>query len=147
MLSLCRYDKKGRSYHPTCNVAVLSIAGCTSNSNQATPTATPTSTPTPTPKPTPKPTPPHLTVLFFYEPNCPYCEALQPNVTKLETTYAGKVPVERVQSYTNELTDQYNVTTSPTLILLNNGHEVGRWVGVTSTTGISAKISSLLRAS
>ena len=68
-------------------------------------------------------------------------------MTKLETTYAGKVPVERVQSYTNELTDQYNVTTSPTLILLNDGHEVGRWVGVTSTTGISAKISSLLRAS
>jgi thioredoxin 1 len=87
-----------------------------------------------------------LKVLFFYETNCPYCQALGPNVTKLQKTYAAKAPVQSIENYASPLASQYKVSSVPTLILLNNGHEVGRWVDVTNTTKISAKINSLLRA-
>ena len=134
-------------------VATLSIAGCTSstNSNQtansASQTASTTAHTTTSAAASATPVPPHLRVLFFYEANCPYCEALEPHVTKLQKTYAGKVPVQSIENYASPLASQYKVSSVPTLILLNNGHEVGRWVDVTNTTRISAKINSLLRAS
>jgi len=40
------------------------------------------------------------------------------------------------------LTDQYNVTTDPTLILLKNGVEVNRWVDATDATGILAQMNA-----
>jgi thioredoxin-like negative regulator of GroEL len=68
-------------------------------------------------------------------------------VTQLEKTYAGKVPVQSIANYASPLAEQYQVPSVPTLILLNNGREVGHWVDATNTTGISAQINSLLRAS
>jgi len=131
-------------------VASLSIAGCTSspNSNQTASSASQkaSSTAHTTTSAAATPVPPHLRVLFFYETNCPYCQALEPNVTKLQKTYAGKVPVQSIENYASPLASQYKVSSVPTLILLNNGHEVGRWVDVTNTTRISAQINSLLRA-
>lgn len=133
-------------------VASLSIAGCTSspNSNQtassASKTASTTAHTATSASASAKPVPPHLRVLFFYEANCPYCQALEPNVTKLQKTYAGKVPVQSIENYASPLASQYKVSSVPTLILLNNGHEVGRCVGVTNTTRISAQIKSVLRA-
>jgi thioredoxin-like negative regulator of GroEL len=133
-------------------MVALSIAGCTSstNSNQtpssASQTASSTAHTTTSASASAKPVPPHLRVLFFYEANCPYCQALEPNVTKLKKTYAGKVPVQPIENYASPLASQYKVSSVPTLILLNNGHEVGHWVDATNTTGISAQINSLLRA-
>jgi thioredoxin 1 len=131
-------------------VALLSIAGCTSspNNNQTASSSSQkaSSTAHTTTSAAATPVPPHLRVLFFYEANCPYCQALEPNVTKLQKTYAGKVPVQSIENYASPLASQYKVSSVPTLILLNNGHEVGRWVDVTNTTRISAQINSLLRA-
>jgi hypothetical protein len=55
--------------------------------------------------------------------------------------------VQSIVNNASPLADQYKVPSVPTLILLNNGHEVGRWVNATNTTGISAQINKLLRAS
>ncbi|MGZ4934162.1 MAG: thioredoxin family protein [Halobacteriota archaeon] len=85
-----------------------------------------------------------LTVLFFYKPKCPYCQALEPQVTQLQNTYAGKASVQWIVSTESPLTDQYGVTGVPTLILLNNGNEAGRWVDPGNTGGLSAQIDSLL---
>ncbi len=49
-----------------------------------------------------------------------------------------------IVSATSPVTAQYGVTTVPTLILLNNGNEAGRWVAASDTSGISAQINSLL---
>ncbi len=118
----------------------------------------PTSTPVPTPTPSALSTPTasqvpngggaaSLAVLYFYNPNCPHCQALEPQVTQLQNNYAGRVPVQWIINNQSQLTDQYGVSTVPTLILLNNGNEAGRWVGATDTSGISAQIDSLLRTS
>ena len=136
-------------------VASLSIAGCTSstNSNQTANSASQAASTTASMKAKTANTttsasapraPAHLKVLFFYETNCPYCQALEPHVTQLQKKYAGKVPVQSIENYASPLAAQYKVSSVPTLILLNNGREVGRWVNPGNTTGISAKINSLL---
>lgn len=91
-------------------------------------------------------TPPILTVLYFYGPTCPYCQALEstPSFHQLENT--SKVTVTPIVSATSPLTDQYNVSYIPTLILLNHGAEVGRWVNATDASAINAQVSSLLKA-
>ena len=68
-------------------------------------------------------------------------------MTQLQKKYAGKVPVHSIVNYASPRAHQYKVLSVPTLILLNNGHEVGRRGDVTNTTRISAQINSLLRAS
>jgi thiol-disulfide isomerase/thioredoxin len=126
-------------------VASLSIAGCTSSTNtNQTASSTPSASATPKPTPTPTPPPAHLTVLFFYEPDCPYCQALESTTSFHQLENTSKVTVTPIESYTSSLTDQYNVTTIPTLILLNNGHEVSRYVDPTDASAINAQIASLL---
>ena len=131
----------------------VAAAGCTSSTsspnasataNSSSQAATATATPTPTPTPTPPPT--HLTVLFFYEPDCPYCHALESTSSFHQLENTSRVTVTPIQSYTSTLTDQYNVTTIPTLILLNNGHELGRWVAPADASAINARIASLFKA-
>ena len=125
-----------------------------SSSTGHLPTSTPIPTPTPSAYSTPTASqvpngggPASLTVLYFYDPNCPHCQALAPQVTQLQANYAGRVPVQWIINNQSQLTGQYGVTTVPTLILLNNGNEAGRWVGATDTSGISAQINSLLGTS
>ena len=88
-----------------------------------------------------------LTVLFFYSPTCPYCQALESTSSYHQLENTSKITFTPIVSATSPLTDQYNVTTIPTLILLNHGTEVGRWVDATDATGINAQIASLLNPS
>ncbi|MGA3360022.1 MAG: thioredoxin family protein [Halobacteriota archaeon] len=85
-----------------------------------------------------------LSVLFFYKPTCPYCQALE-NTTSFQQLQK-KVNVQWIVSNQSFRTDQYNVTGVPTLILLNHGTEIGRWVDPTDASAINAQIDSLLAA-
>lgn len=139
----------------------IAAAGCTSstspspnatNASSTTTSAQATSarqTPTSSSSPTPTASPTQngsgggsagFTVLFFYEPGCPYCAALEStsSFAQLQT----KVPVQWTVSATSPLTDQYGVTSDPTLILLKNGTEIGRWVDATDATGALAQINA-----
>jgi thioredoxin-like negative regulator of GroEL len=127
----------------------VAAAGCTSstsspNSSATASSSSQTTTASATATPTPTPLPPHLTVLFFYEPDCPYCQALEATTSFHQLENTRNITFTQIESYTSQLTDQYNVTTIPTLILLNNGHEVARWVAPTDTSAINARIASLL---
>lgn len=78
-----------------------------------------------------------LTLQLFYRPDCPYCQALEPQITQLQLTYAGKVTVQWIVS-TGEV---------PTLVLFKNGAQVGGpWVNPGTTAPITAQIDSLLAA-
>jgi protein-disulfide isomerase len=141
----------------------VAAAGCTSatssstnssatanpSSQAATATPTPTATATPTATPTASPSggATSLTVLFFYSPTCPHCEAIEGQVQQIPT-YGGKVSVQWVDTTTqsgyNEL-HSYGATEVPTFVILNGGSEVGSpLVGLTSTDQLNAQISSLL---
>jgi len=139
----------------------IAAAGCTSstspspNATNASSTTTSTQAPSASAAPTSSSSPTvtasptqngsgggsaGFTVLFFYEPGCPYCAALEStsSFAQLQT----KVPVQWTVSATSPLTDQYGVTSDPTLILLKNGTEVGRWVDATDATGALAQINA-----
>ena len=121
-----------------CTILLFCIvaAGCAGNSYSPTPT------PTPTPKPTS--TPANLSVLFFYKPECPFCQRLE-NTTSFQQLQK-KATVQWIVSNQSIRTDEYEVTGVPTLILLNHGTEVGRWVDPADASAINAKINSLLAA-
>ena len=139
----------------------IAAAGCTSstspspNATNASSTTTSAQAPSASAAPTPSSSPTAtasptqngsgggsagFTVLFFYEPGCPYCAALEStsSFAQLQT----KVPVQWTVSATSPLTDQYGVTSDPTLILLKNGTEIGRWVDATDATGALVQINA-----
>jgi thiol-disulfide isomerase/thioredoxin len=77
-----------------------------------------------------------LILQYFYRTDCPVCQNFTPQVDQLASNYAGKVAVQKIES--NGVV--------PTLVLLNNGVEVGRWVNPGTTAPIIAQINSLLAA-
>jgi protein-disulfide isomerase len=111
-----------------------------------TPTVTPAASATPTPTATSPPSGglTSLTVLFFYDPNCTHCQAIEPQVPTTSTD-GGRVSWQWIDSVTSPLTDQYGVTTVPTFVFLSGGSQVGSpVVAPTSTAPVNAEISSLL---
>lgn len=131
------------STSPSPNATNASSTTTSAQAPSASAAPTSSSSPTPTASPTQNGSgggSAGFTVLFFYEPGCPYCAALEStsSFAQLQT----KVPVQWTVSATSPLTDQYGVTSDPTLILLKNGTEIGRWVDATDATGALAQINA-----
>ncbi len=86
--------------------------------------------------------------MFFYRPTCPKCAATEPIITQLQTRYAGKVTVVRINDDDGanaDLISQNRVTIVPTVLLLKNGVEVGRWINQQDdATPIATRIDSQL---
>jgi len=125
----------------------VATAGCTGSSSSPPASATAhssTKAATASATVTPTSTPASLSVLFFYKPDCPFCQRLE-NTTSFQQLQT-KVSVQWIVSNQSFRTDQYNVTGVPTLILLNHGTEVGRWVDPADASAINAKINNLLAA-
>jgi len=73
-----------------------------------------------------------LTLMFFYRPTCPKCQATEPYINQLQGRYAGKVTVQRLNDddpASADLISQYRITEVPTVLLVKNGVEVHRWIG------------------
>jgi hypothetical protein len=129
------------------NSSTKTVSSKATSSAQAVTTVTPTPSVTPTPTSSPSVGgSKSLTVQYFYELECPVCK----NFTKfqmaqfessLSAKHPGKVSIVKISN-----PDAYGVNTVPTLVLLNNGVEVGRWVNPADTTAISSQIDSLLYA-
>lgn len=64
----------------------------------------------------------------FTSEACPACRQVEPTVAELESRGVPIVHVDANQR--REWTQQANVTALPTFIVVSNGHEVGRLVGV-----------------
>lgn len=78
----------------------------------------------------------------FFATWCGPCKALTPILEKLSSTpkYASVVFIKVDVDKLDALAEKFHVTAMPTIILLRNGKEVGRVVGVDQ-----AKIESLLQ--
>lgn len=78
----------------------------------------------------------------FYADWCGPCVAMKPVLEELEKELAGKVEIKKidVDEHQDEAS-KYGVMSIPTYLILKDGKEVDRFVGVTSKEAINDKIS------
>ena len=72
-------------------------------------------------------------LIYFSAAWCTPCETLSPIMEKIKKSY----PVHKVNiDYDTMYVSQYNVKSIPTVVILENGQEVGRFTGVKSEAEI-----------
>ena len=72
------------------------------------------------------------TLVFLYMDNCPYCEQMKPVIDNLIVkSYDGTFEVNHVNiDSTPGAAAQYGVTSTPTMVILQNEKEINRFTGV-----------------
>lgn len=71
-----------------------------------------------------------ITIMDFTATWCGPCKQLAPVLHEVEQEYAGRARVVAVDTDEDPITAQsYRVTAMPTVVLLRDGREVGRFVG------------------
>ncbi len=72
-----------------------------------------------------------IVLLDFYSDSCIPCKKLSPILSEIEEEYAGTVSVYKVNvNYEEKLVEEYQVMSSPTLILFRNGEVLDRKSGI-----------------
>lgn len=67
----------------------------------------------------------------FWAPWCGPCQVVGPIIDELAESYAGRVKVAKVDiDNEKELARRFKVMSIPTVVVLDNGEEVNRFVGV-----------------
>lgn len=78
-------------------------------------------------------------MIDFWAPWCGYCRRLGPTVDRLAEQYEGKVLVGKLDiDESEELADQYEIDTIPTLILFKNGRASEPLINPGSAAAIEA---------
>lgn len=78
----------------------------------------------------------------FYADWCGPCVAMNPVIEELEKEVGDKVEIKKIDVDQNqEEASKYGVMSIPTYLILKDGQEVERFVGVTSKEVIKNKLS------
>jgi len=73
----------------------------------------------------------HLALIDFWAPWCGPCLALAPTIEELAEEYSGKIFVGKLNVDENpETAEQFQIFSIPTLIIMKDGKEVDRIVGL-----------------
>lgn len=83
----------------------------------------------------------------FYSPYCPPCHRLAPIVDKLAEDYEGRALVVKVDvQKLPQIAQQFGVQGTPTVVILQNGEEVTRSVGLEREQAYREQLTKLLDA-
>lgn len=84
-----------------------------------------------------------LALVDFYTDSCVPCKRLAPVLGDLEDEHGSLVAVYKVNAMQEEaLSDQYEVMSTPTLVLFKGGKELDRKVGVQTKDVLAGWIQS-----
>ena len=90
-------------------------------------------------------TDPKLRLLDFTAAWCAPCRAMTPILTGLARDYAGRLELQEIDvDHEQVLAQQYNVRSMPTLVLVRDGREVGRVVGLRPRNFVAGMIDRAL---
>lgn len=79
----------------------------------------------------------------FWAPWCGPCKIMNPIVDELKKDFEGKVEFEEINVDENpEMSSQFGVMSIPTFVVLKDGKEVGRKIGVTSKSDLAKLLQS-----
>jgi len=86
-----------------------------------------------------------VALVDFWAPWCAPCRTQKPIVEQLAEEYAGRASISAVNVDENpSLAGSYGVYSIPTLVLLKDGDEVNRFVGVQSAERLRAALDAML---
>lgn len=86
-----------------------------------------------------------VAVVDFWAEWCGPCRMIGPVIEELANEYEGKALIAKVDVDENaELSQQYQVRSIPTILILKDGEVVDKHVGVTTKAALAEKIEKAL---
>ena len=84
-------------------------------------------------------------LMEYYSPMCAYCKTLDPILDQLASEYAGRIKVGKMNIDQNPLTaSQYDIMSTPTMILFKNGKQIHKLLGAVSKQEIENHLAYIL---
>lgn len=85
----------------------------------------------------------NVKLLDFWAAWCGPCKVMNPVIEELEKALAGKAEVVKINVDENQAkASEYGVMSIPTYVVLKDGKEVGRKIGVTSKSDLVKLLQS-----
>jgi thioredoxin 1 len=86
-----------------------------------------------------------ICLVDLFSNSCPPCKALAPTISSLADRYVGKVTVCKVDiDQVTTIAKDYGIMAIPTVLIIHNGKEVKRLVGLKSETKYTALLDKLI---
>ena len=86
-----------------------------------------------------------VTLVDFYADWCGPCRMIAPIIEELSTEFNGKAKIAKLDiEKAQEVTNEFQVTSIPTIILFKDGNEVKRIIGLRDKETLKNLISSAL---
>jgi len=86
----------------------------------------------------------NVTVLFYWQPNCPHCENMRPSIEKIKSSYPSVYVVFVNTNENPQSAIAHGITGTPTTIVCKDGKEISRYNGEFDITALQQQLEQLM---
>ncbi len=87
-----------------------------------------------------------VTLVDFWAPWCPPCRMQGPIVEKLADSFAGRAVVAKINTDEEaQAATKFGVSSIPTLVIMKDGKEVKRFVGMQQEETLAGELNAFLK--